>query len=99
MNNQYDPQTIRQGTQMQRERQETPQDYQTGKSRMAGEIGERALEMMRVPGEAERTQAWNAAFENTNQGQEFNAAKMRMMELQAQTAMAKSQPKSENNNA
>ena len=29
MNNQYDPQTIRQGTQMQRERQETPQDYQT----------------------------------------------------------------------
>ena len=91
MNNQYDPITIRQGTQMRREREETPQDYQYGKQRMAGEIGERALEMMQTPGEAERVSAWNSAFQQTNQGMEFNAAKMRMMEMQYQTAMANAQ--------
>jgi len=91
MNNQFDPMTIRQGTQMRREREETPQDYQHGKARMAGDIGERALEMMRTPGEAERVSAWNSAFQQTNQGMEFNAAKMRMMEMQYQTALANAQ--------
>jgi len=91
MNNQFDPKTVRQGTQMRREREETPQDFQSGKRRMAGEIGERALEMMQVPGEMERLSSWNQAFGESNQGMEFNAGKMRMMEMQQQTAMANAQ--------
>ena len=91
MNSQFDPMRVRQGTQLRKEREETPQDFHKGKARMAGDIGERALEMIQVPGEAERVNSWNEAFGQSNQGMQFNAGKMRMMEMQQQTAMANAQ--------
>jgi len=91
MNSQFEPMRVRQGALLRKEREETPQDFHKGKARMAGDIGERALEMMQVPGEMERVTAWNQAFGESNQGVEFNAGKMRMMEMQQQTAMANAQ--------
>ena len=44
--------------------------------RMAGQEGERALEMMTNPVEQERTANWMRMFGLTNQGAEWNAAKM-----------------------
>ena len=51
---------------------------QTAKSRMAGQMGARALEMMQNPEEQFRTQDWMARFGMTNQGMEWNQAKMMM---------------------
>lgn len=45
-------------------------------NRMAGEVGARALELMNDPSEFDRTQAWMGAFAQSNQGAEWNIAKM-----------------------
>ena len=45
-------------------------------SRMAGEMGARALELMNNPAEANRVQGWMAQFGMTNQGMQWNQAKM-----------------------
>ena len=45
-------------------------------SRMAGEMGARALELMNNPDEQNRTAGWMAKFGTTNQGTQWNAAKM-----------------------
>ena len=45
-------------------------------SRMAGEMGERALVLMNDPNEAKRTDFWMQAFGESNQGAEWNMAKM-----------------------
>jgi hypothetical protein len=45
-------------------------------SRMAGVVGARAMEMMRNPQEKARTANWMQAFSTSNQGMEWNAAKM-----------------------
>ena len=50
----------------------------TMKSRMAGEEGSRAMEMMADPNEANRTARWMQMFGMSNQGFEFNQAKMNM---------------------
>ena len=47
-----------------------------GHSRMAGEMGARALELMNNPDEVNRTAGWMAKFGTTNQGTQWNAAKM-----------------------
>ena len=47
-------------------------------SRMAGEQGQRAMEMMTNPDEANRTSMWMQAFGMTNEGFQFNQAKMNM---------------------
>ena len=44
--------------------------------RMAGEEGARAMEMMTNPEEAKRTENWMRMFGMTNEGMEFNQAKM-----------------------
>ena len=44
--------------------------------RMAGEMGVRAIELMNDPEELERTMGWMAAFGQSNQGMEWNMAKM-----------------------
>ena len=44
--------------------------------RKAGEEGIRAMEMLNNPVEAERTQKWLSAFGLTNEGMQFNQAKM-----------------------
>ena len=45
-------------------------------SRMAGVVGARAMEMMRNPQEKARTANWMQAFSTSNQGMEWNQAKM-----------------------
>ena len=79
MKNQYDPQVLRNGLRMRSEREETPQTFEDGKQqRMAGQMGERALEMMNNPNEMKRTEMWNQRFAQSNEGMQFNDAKMRM---------------------
>jgi hypothetical protein len=43
---------------------------------MAGEVGSRAMEMMSNPEEQQRTANWMQMFATTNQGTQWNAAKM-----------------------
>ena len=45
-------------------------------SRMAGEMGARALELMNNPNEQVRVQNWMSRFGMTNQGMQWNQAKM-----------------------
>ena len=47
-----------------------------GNSRMAGEMGARALELMNNPNEQNRVQGWMARFGMSNQGMQWNQAKM-----------------------
>lgn len=47
-----------------------------GNSRMAGEMGARALELMNNPNEQVRVQNWMQQFGMSNQGMEWNQAKM-----------------------
>ena len=44
--------------------------------RMAGQEGARAMEMMTNPEEAQRTANWMRMFGMTNEGMQFNQAKM-----------------------
>ena len=49
-----------------------------GNSRMAGKMGARALELMNNPEEQERVKGWMNMFGLTNQGMEWNQAKIMM---------------------
>ena len=51
-------------------------DLSKSNKRMAGEIGSRALEMMSNPQEQQRTANGMQMFATTNQGMQWNAAKM-----------------------
>ena len=86
---QYSPQDLAQGQSIKSQSQETPSTFGTvdgatnriasrgfGKSRMAGEVGARAIQLMTDPAEEARTQAWMDQFGYSNQGYEFNQAKM-----------------------
>ena len=46
------------------------------KQRMAGQFGNRVLEYMNDPDERARTDSWMDAFELSNEGMEFNQAKI-----------------------
>ena len=46
------------------------------KQRMAGEMGHRIMEYLQDPDEKERTDSWMEMFELSNQGKEFNQAKL-----------------------
>ena len=46
------------------------------KQRMAGQFGHRALEYMEDPMEQERTDTWMDLFGQSNEGAEFNQAKI-----------------------
>ena len=87
----YSQQDIMQGSRMKDEANETPSSFSTmdgaskhsasdsfGRSRMAGPVGERALELMRDPMEAKRTMGWMKQFGMSNEGFQFNQAKMMM---------------------
>jgi len=50
--------------------------FKARSNRMAGEVGARALELMNDPAEFDRTSAWMSAFAQSNQGAEWNIAKM-----------------------
>ena len=46
------------------------------KQRMAGQFGHRAMEYMNDPAEQERTNAWMDMFGQSNEGMQFNQAKI-----------------------
>ena len=87
----FSKEAIQQGQANQAASVETPETFATidgatqpregtelskGHSRMAGEMGARALELMNNPSEANRVQGWMARFGMTNQGMQWNQAKM-----------------------
>ena len=88
----FDRQSILEGNQRQRDRMETPTSFsnpgsldRTGKTRMAGEMGARALELMNNPNEAQRANDWMELFSESNEGATFNTAKMNKAVDMAQT--------------
>ena len=86
------PQTLRNGQQIKKELESNPATFaqdqgviqvrptrdldQTSGTRMAGQMGARALELMGNPQEAQRVDEWMAQFGQSNQGSQFNQAKM-----------------------
>ena len=90
---QFSKESIKQGRANQAASVETPETFATiegaaqpregvelskGNSRMAGEMGARALELMNNPNEQARVQGWMSRFGLTNQGMQWNQAKMMM---------------------
>ena len=84
---------IAQGRLNQQQSQETPEsfgtidgatvergsmDLATGNQRMAGQQGARAVALMNNPDEAMRTEGWMHMFGMSNQGMQWNQAKMMM---------------------
>ena len=87
----YSPQDIQQGLRLKKQSEETPTSFGTnegaidrsesagfGKSRMAGEVGARLVQLMNDPVESQRTMNWMSQFGLTNEGMQFNQAKMMM---------------------
>lgn len=89
----YSPETIKQGRINQMATEETPETFATtdgaatprpsrdltnNHNRMAGQVGARALAMMNDPQEQARTQGWMMKFGMSNQGMQWNQAKMMM---------------------
>lgn len=87
----FSKESIQQGRANQDASVETPETFATiegasqprggtelskGNSRMAGEMGARALELMNNPNEQIRVQNWMSRFGMTNQGMQWNQAKM-----------------------
>lgn len=89
----YDPQTLKQGLMNQMQLEENPTSFTTdnGSShargterldvknqRMAGQEGARFVQMMLDPAEQARTARWMESFGMSNEGMQFNQAKMMM---------------------
>jgi len=87
----YSPQDLQQGLRLKKQSEETPSSFGTnegaidrsesagfGKSRMAGEVGARVVQLMNDPVESQRTMNWMSQFGLTNEGMQFNQAKMMM---------------------
>jgi len=55
-------------------------DLSANHSRMAGKMGQRALTMINNPVEQQRTANWMQKFGMSNQGMQWNQAKMMMMQ-------------------
>ena len=87
----FDSRAIQQGRMNQSKAEETPNSFATeggspmvnptgdlskSSRRMAGQEGARALEMMTNPEEQQRVAQWMEMFSTTNQGAQWNAAKM-----------------------
>jgi len=93
----YSPEDLSQGLNLKRQAEETPSNFGIldgaaerpanegfGKSRMAGKGGERAMAMMNDPIEQQRTSNWMAQFGMTNEGMQFNQARMMIQNPQQQ---------------
>jgi len=83
----YSPQDIQQGNMLRQKAQSEPANFGTmdgamdpenRKQRMAGQVGERVVSLMNDPNEAARTQQWMGRFGMSNEGFQFNQAKMMM---------------------
>ena len=93
----YSPQDIQQGNRLKSMAEETPTNFGTvdgatehteskgfGKTRFAGQKGARIVELMQDPVESQRTQNWMTAFNLSNEGMQFNQARMMMANPQPQ---------------
>jgi len=93
----YSPEDISQGLALKRQAEETPSNFGIldssserpdsetfGKSRMAGPGGDRAMQMMNDPNEQKRTMGWMNRFGLSNEGMQFNQARMMMANPQQQ---------------
>ncbi len=93
----YSPPDMKQGLDLKDQAEENPSNFGildgaterpangiVGKSRMAGPTGARASAMMNDPVEQERTANWMRMFGMSNQGAEFNQARMMMANPQPQ---------------
>ena len=93
----FSEQSIQQGRMNQRAGEETPgsfaevngasevnstKDLSKNPRRMAGEMGGRAMALLNDPIEQQRTATWMQQFGLSNQGAEFNQAKMMMAQPQ-----------------
>ena len=57
------------------------------KTRMAGQMGERALALMNDPAVAQATDTWMGMFDQSNEGMQFNQAKQQTAAMQAGAQM------------
>ena len=101
----YSREALIQGTKNKLAAEETPETFATmggadqtsitdiPKTRMAGPVGARAIQLMNDPAYASAAQGWNAKFALTPQGVQFNQAKMGTMPEQ----QAPQQPQSQEN--
>ena len=82
----YPKQAILEGQRIQREKQETPASFATAKNldrpltrtRMAGERGARAIELMEDPAAQQLANEWMNLFNMTPTGMQFSGANMGM---------------------
>ena len=87
----YNAEDLRQGAQIRSEAKETPSTFATnegatqrgasrgfGKQRMAGQMMARQQQLMADPQERQRTVDWMNRFQLSNEGMQFNQAKMVM---------------------
>ena len=88
----YTPESIKMGRVNTQKSKETPNSFavqdgasavqetapldRTSQDRMAGGMGARAMQLMNDPQEKARVDGWMASFGLSNQGMEFNQAKM-----------------------
>ena len=88
----YTPESVKMGRVNTQKAKETPNSFavqdsasavqgtvpldQTSQDRMAGGVGARAMRMMNDPMEQQRVNEWMMMFGMSNQGMEFNQAKM-----------------------
>ena len=92
----YSPQDIQQGNTLKKQAEETPSNFgildgaterPSGAGygqRMAGPVGARAIQLMNDPNELARTQNWLQQFGMSNEGMQFNQARMMMANPQPQ---------------
>ena len=80
---QITPQEVRAGTSKQAELKETPTEFRNPEGlerhstrRMAGQMGERAQALMMDPIEQQRTNEWMGLFGMSNEGAQFDQAKI-----------------------
>ena len=93
----YSPQDLKQGLDLKKQAEENPSNFGIldsatervangvlSKTRMAGPTGARAVALMNDPVEKQRTDNWMNMFGLSNQGVEFNQARMMMENPQPQ---------------
>ena len=96
----YSPEDLKQGVALEQQAREQPSNSGIlggaaerptaagyGK-RMAGPVGARAIQLMNDPDEQQRTQGWMAQFGMSNEGMQFNQARMMMANPEMQQEQA-----------
>ncbi len=90
----FNPEQVMQGNAIKRQLEETPRNFateggasfskptddldKTSETRMAGPGGAFAMQMMQDPELQQRVGNWNQQFAQSNQGMQFNQAKIQM---------------------